>query len=53
MNLSPIILLSILLSLMGCATSEEEPKGIGAETDALKKSVCPCGEVFYRNGAFI
>lgn len=39
--------------LSSCSCLEETPQGIGPDMDALKKSACPCGEVFYRNGKTI
>ena len=41
------------LALSGCSSTEETPVGIGSDMDSLKKSACPCGEVFYRNGVIL
>ena len=46
-----IVLLSLCIS--GCSSIEEKPVGIGYDMDELKKSVCPCGKVFYRNGGLV
>ena len=37
----------------GCSTSEESPVGVGSDVDSLKKSACPCGDLFYQNGFLI
>lgn len=53
---SIFIILSLLVFLLlsaGCSSQEEEVVGIGSGIDELKGSVCPCGEVFYRNGIWL
>lgn len=43
----------IVFLSVGCSTSEENSVGISSDRDDLKKSACPCGEIFYQNGIFI
>ena len=49
------IFLTLFLGMVlsSCSSSEETPQGIGSDMDALKKSACPCGDIFYRNGVHI
>lgn len=42
-----------MVSLSSCSSVEEIPQGIGSDMDALKKSACPCGDIFYRNGHYL
>lgn len=48
-----IFVLLLLLALAACGSTTQDPIGVGRATDALKKSPCACGPVFYRNGYFL
>ena len=50
-TLISLFLFSLFVS--GCSSIEEKPVGIGYDMDELKKSACPCGKVFYRNGVLV
>ncbi len=49
----PIGIGILLVSMVGCSSQEEEVVGVGSGIDELKESVCPCGDVFYRNGIWL
>ncbi len=48
-----LFLIGSILLWCGCSTSEETPVAIGSNPDDLKKSACPCGDIFYRNGILL
>ena len=48
-----LLLAAALLALAACSGTGQDPIGVGGATDALKKSPCACGPLFYRHGAWI
>jgi len=47
------LLILMLLALAACSASTQNPIGTGGATDALKKSPCACGPIFYRHGEWV
>jgi hypothetical protein len=47
------VFLVMLLALAACSSSTHSPIGTGSATDALKRSPCACGPMFYRHGEWV